>query len=278
MTAPRILVFDSGLGGLSVLRELRIARPDAELCYLADTAGFPYGGLTEGQVIDRVINAMDAATARFAPDIAVIACNTASTLVLPHLRAAFDIAFVGTVPAIKPAANATTNRMISVLATPGTVKRDYTRALIDTYAFHIDVTLVGATRLAELAEAVLRGHPVDEAAIASEIAPAFVELGRRRTDAVVLGCTHYPLIREYLERLAPWPVTWIDPAPAIARRAVSLLPPADPVVTAGVGRAWFTGEERDGATGLGAVLKRFGVATRDVLPLEDARRGRLAQP
>src|SRR5215218_6811357 len=102
--APTILVFDSGLGGLTVLSELQKARPDARFVYGADDAGFPYGGLDEGTLVTRVLAVMERLLVRHAPDLVVVACNTASTLLLPHLRQRFDNPFVGTVPAIKPAA------------------------------------------------------------------------------------------------------------------------------------------------------------------------------
>jgi glutamate racemase len=269
MRPPRVLVFDSGLGGLTVLREIRVARPDAAFTYVADTAGFPYGALGEAQVVRRVMTAVGQVAAGWRPDVAVIACNTASTLVLPHLRAAFDFPFVGTVPAIKPAASITRAGLISVLATPGTVERDYTRALIETYAYHRDVTLVGAMQLATLAERALRGQAVDEAAIVREIAPAFVERHERRTDVVVLACTHYPLLLERLERLAPWPVTWIDPAPAIARRAASLIAGSAQGSVAGGGKAVFTGADED-AGELERILAPFGLAGVHVLNIADA--------
>lgn len=225
-TQPTVLVFDSGLGGLSVLSQVTRACPGANIVYAADDAGFPYGRLSEAALVDRVLSVMERLTSRFHPDLAVIACNTASTLVLPALRARFTIPFVGTVPAIKPAAAQTRTGMISVLATPGTVARDYTRGLIETYAAGHEVTLVGATRLAALAECALKGEPVDDEALRSEIAPCFVEREGRRTDVVTLSCTHYPLLLDRMKRLAPWPVTWIDPAPAIAKRVADLLGPA----------------------------------------------------
>ncbi|MFA6965087.1 glutamate racemase [Bosea sp. (in: a-proteobacteria)] len=225
---PTILVFDSGLGGLTVLSQTTRAQPGAHVVYAADDAGFPYGRLAESELVARVLAVMERLVARFHPDLVVIACNTASTLVLPALRARFAIPFVGTVPAIKPAAALTRSRLISVLATPGTVARDYTRGLIESYAGGCEVTLVGSTRLAGLAEAALKGEPVDEAAIAAEIAPCFVERDGVRTDVVTLSCTHYPLLLERMRRLAPWPVEWIDPAPAIARRVAQLLGPDDP--------------------------------------------------
>jgi glutamate racemase len=225
-SAPTILVFDSGLGGLTVFAELARARPDARFVYAADDAAFPYGRLGEEALVARVLAVMARLIAQHRPDLAVIACNTASTLVLPHLRRRFDVPFVGTVPAIKPAAASSRSRLISVLATPGTVARDYTRGLIEAFAGGCGVALVGSRRLAGFAEAELEGEPAGDGEIRDEIAPCFVEEGGRRTDVVVLACTHYPLLLPRLRRLAPWPVAWIDPAPAIARRVVQLLGPA----------------------------------------------------
>ena len=221
---PRVLVFDSGLGGLTVLAEIVRLRPAAHILYAADDAGFPYGGLAEAELVGRVLAVMDRLIATHRPDVVVIACNTASVSVLPPLRARWPaLAFVGTVPAIKPAAASSRSRMISVLATPATVARDYTQGLIRSFARDCAVTLVGAPRLAALAEAALRGEPVSAGDIEAEIAPAFVERHGRRTDAVVLACTHYPLLIDRLDALAPWPVRFIDSAAAIARRTDSVL-------------------------------------------------------
>jgi len=133
------------------------------------------------------------------------------------------VPFVGTVPAIKPACASSQTKRVSVLGTEATVKREYTMGLIRDFAQGCDVTLVGSARLAPLAEAALRAEPVDDAAIAAELAPCFVDDGTRRTDTVVLACTHFPLLLDRLDRLAPWPVAWVDPAPAIARRVVDLI-------------------------------------------------------
>lgn len=222
--AARAVVFDSGLGGLTVLREIRASRPDVMALYAADDVAFPYGALSETALVARVLKVMEALIAQMRPDAVVIACNTASTLVLEPLRARWpSILFVGTVPAVKPAAERTKSGLISVLATPGTVSRDYTRRLIDDFAARCEVTLVGSSRLAGLAEAAMRGGAVADADILAEIAPCFVEKDGRRTDAVALACTHYPLLLDAYRRLAPWPVEWIDPAPAIARRLDSVL-------------------------------------------------------
>ena len=225
--APTILVFDSGLGGLTVFREIATARPDARFIYIADDEAFPYGELPEVAMIDRVNKVIGEAIVRSSPDLIVIACNTASTIALSHARARFKVPFVGTVPAIKPACTQSRTKRVSVLGTRATVSREYTHALIREFAQGCDVMLVGAAKLASLAEAEINGTPAADADIASEIAPCFVEKDGARSDTVVLACTHYPLLLDRLRKLAPWPVDWLDPAPAIARRVVDLIgPPA----------------------------------------------------
>ncbi|MEH2533053.1 glutamate racemase [Bradyrhizobium sp. AZCC 1588] len=220
---PKILVFDSGLGGLTVLREIVRTRPDAHYLYVADDAFFPYGHHGEDQIIARVVPLVGELLARHVPVLVVIACNTASTLVMSHLRNAYSVPFVGTVPAIKPACASSKTKRVSVLGTKGTVKREYTRRLIDDFAQGCEVTLVGSAELASLAEAALNGNDVRDEDIAAELAPCFVGSGKDRTDTVVLACTHFPLLLDRLTKLAPWPVDWIDPAPAIARRVSELL-------------------------------------------------------
>ncbi|QCI68968.1 glutamate racemase [Phreatobacter stygius] len=263
--APTILVFDSGLGGLTVHREIVRLRPDARFVYCADDAAFPYGRLSEDHLISRVLAVMERLIATHQPDCVVIACNTASTLVMPHLRQRFALPFVGTVPAIKPACEQSASRLVSVLATPGTVARDYTRSLIAEFGLGCTVTLVGSVHLASLAEAVMRGEPADEPAIAAEIAPCFVVEGDRRTDTVVLACTHYPLLVETFRRVAPFAVTWIDPAPAIARRVVQLLGPARPAAKAAPAVALLTDGAARGA--LAAVFSGFGIGETLIDPL-----------
>ena len=226
---PTILVFDSGLGGLTVLREIVKARPDAHYVYVADDAFFPYGHHSEEAIIARVVPLIGDLISAHAPDLVVIACNTASTLVMSHLRSAYKLPFVGTVPAIKPACASSKTKRVSVLGTKGTVKREYTHALIRDFALGCKVTLVGSPDLASLAESALSGVEVGDSAIAAELAPCFVGAdadASARTDTVVLACTHYPLLVDRFIKLAPWPVDWIDPAPAIARRVADLLGPA----------------------------------------------------
>ena len=226
--SPKILVFDSGLGGLTVLREIVKARDDARYVYVADDAFFPYGRHSEDEIITRVVPLMGELIEIHAPDLVVIACNTMSVSVMAQLRAAYGVPFVGTVPAIKPACAASKTKRVSVLGTSGTVKREYTQGLIRDHAQKCTVTLVGSANLASLAEAALGGETIDDDAILAEIAPCFVpsiDGSDLRTDAVVLACTHYPLLLDRLVKLSPWPVAWIDPAPAIARRVVDLLGP-----------------------------------------------------
>jgi glutamate racemase len=256
--SPTILVFDSGLGGLTVYREVIRARPDAAFVYAADDAGFPYGRLDEPQLVARVVDVVGGLIEAHGPDLVVVACNTASTIVLPTLRARFTVPFVGTVPAIKPACAASQSKMVSVLGTEGTVKREYTHALIREFAAGCRVTLVGSPQLASLAERALRGESVADQAIADEIAPCFVADGPKRTDTVVLACTHFPLLTERFERLAPWPVRYLDPAPAIARRVVELIGQPTGRTPAAPTQAVFT-SGRAAAPGLTAALERFGI-------------------
>lgn len=259
----RVLVFDSGLGGLTVYREIARGRPDVALVYAADDAAFPYGAMGEAALVARVLDVIGALVAAHAPDLVVIACNTASTLVLAPLRARHPhLPFVGTVPAIKPAAAASRSRLVSLLATPATVARDYTATLVREHAGDCAVTLVGSARLAELAEARMRGEAIADADIAREIAPCFVEIQGRRTDAIVLACTHYPLLLEDFARLAPWPVAYIDPAPAIARRVDALLGPPERVSARDAAPVAVFTSGRAPSPRLSDSLREFGLAVR----------------
>jgi glutamate racemase len=255
MEGPRekILLFDSGVGGLTVYRELARARPQADYVYVADDAGFPYGRLDEQVLVARVVALMGELIEAHRPDLVVIPCNTASTIALPDLRGKFAVPFVGTVPAIKPACAASVTRRVSVLGTEATVAREYTRALIRDYAQGCRVKLIGSRHLATYVEAELAGAPASDAQILAEIAPCFEEDGAR-TDTVVLACTHYPLLLERLHRLSPWRVNFVDPAPAIARRVVDLLGPA-----AATGKGSAEGIFTSGRAPQ-AVLARFGIS------------------
>jgi glutamate racemase len=214
--------------------------------------------MAERALVSRVVALMGELIAAHRPGLVVIACNTASTIVLPDLRRQFSLPFVGTVPAIKPACSNSITKRISVLGTEATVAREYTRALIRDYAQGCQVTLVGAKQLAAYAEAELAGAPVSDAALEAELAPCFRDDGAR-TDTVVLACTHYPLLIDRLRRLAPWPVNFLDPAPAIARRVGDLLGSAPSASQAGTTRAIFTSGRPPAAA-----LARFGIAAEAV--------------
>lgn len=259
-----ILMFDSGVGGLSVLREARVLMPGRRFIYVADDAAFPYGAWEEPALMAHILQLFARLFDRYDPEISVVACNTASTLVIDALRETFPgRPFVGTVPAIKPAAERTRSGLVSVLATPGTVKRQYTRDLIAQWASKCHVRLVGSDRLAGLAEIYMRDGFVDEEAVRAEIAPCFVEQDDRRTDIVVLACTHYPFLANRMRKTAPWPVDWLDPAEAIARRALSLLATQDKEETDiafrnGVDTAVFTSGKADFATR--RMMQGFGLS------------------
>lgn len=278
---PRVIVFDSGLGGLTVLAEIVKARPDVDYVYAADDARFPYGEMGEGELVHRVVEVVGELIAATKPDVVVIACNTASTLVLPPLRAAHPaLSFVGTVPAIKPAAVASRSGLVSVLATPGTVARDYTQALIRDFAAGRQVELVGAPRLAGIAEQRLRGEPIDTEAVRREIAPCFVQNGERRTDKVVLACTHFPLLLDVFAEVSPWQVDFVDPAPAIARRVDALIgpPEARAAKRGDLAPACFT-SGRAPAPALQKALRRLGLEfSSDVLRPVEALARQLSNP
>jgi glutamate racemase len=258
LASPTIVVFDSGLGGLTVYREVARARPDARFIYAADDALFPYSRLAEAELVARVVSVMERLVLAYDPDLIVVACNTASTIALPALRARFAVLFVGTVPAIKPACAASATKLVSVLGTEATVRREYTRALIREFGAGCDVTLVGSPSLAALAESHLRGDRVADEAIAAEIVPCFVTRGAGRTDTIVLACTHYPLLIERLQRLSPWPAAFLDPAPAIARRVVELIGPVASLRPAAATQAVFTSGTAP-MPALTAALARFGI-------------------
>ncbi|PCJ83479.1 MAG: glutamate racemase [Hyphomicrobiales bacterium] len=226
MTRARLLICDSGLGGLSVASAIRADWADVDMIYAADYAAFPYGEqpakLLHPQILKQYSSWIDA----YKPDAVVIACNTASTLILPSLREAYTIPIVGIVPAIKPAAKLSQSGHISILATPGTVSRDYTKALLDQFASRHQVRLVGSASLAQLAEDWIIDGPSDavQEKIRAQVLPCFHDSGQdTKTDCIALACTHYPLIMGLLADIAPWPVTWIDPSAAIARQVKAVL-------------------------------------------------------
>ena len=223
-TRAHVLVMDSGVGGLSVSAEIRHRLPDVAQSYLADDAFRPYGDKTEAQIRARLPGLLAPVVDMLEPDIVVIACNTASTTALPAIRAALDVPVVGVVPAIKPAARLSRTKTIAVLGTPGTVRRSYVDALIDQHADGCHVRLKGSVALVAQAEAKLAGLPVDMDVVRAEVAPLFSDRTGADVDAVVLACTHFPLIVEELQAATRQSVAWVDSGEAIARRVASLLP------------------------------------------------------
>jgi len=219
---PSAIVFDSGVGGLSVFDCISAALPTVRLVYAADNAYFPFGTKEEAALVARVRTLLTELSHRLRPELIVIACNTASTVALPAVRDALSVPVVGTVPAIKPAAQTSVSRVIGLLGTPGTVKRHYTQALIDEFAPDCTVLRHGSTELVELAEQKLRGEPIAPAAIERSLAGLFGQPGGERIDTVVLACTHFPLLAEELAAGAPRQLRWIDSGAAIARRVASL--------------------------------------------------------
>ena len=245
MTRKRALVFDSGVGGLSVLDAIVAAGAPLDLDYVADNAWLPYGAKSDAQLRARVPALIAAAAREWAPDAVVIACNTASTIALDATRAALGVPVVGVVPPIKPAAALSESGVIGLLATPATVARPYTDDLIAKFAAGRQVIRFGSTALVAAAEAKLAGRAVDGDAIGEAIVGLFNAPGGDRLDVVALACTHFPLLKAELAAAAPRPVSWLDSGAAIAARLMAVLGVApDAAPDAGacrLRRAGFTG-------------------------------------
>ncbi|WNK19384.1 glutamate racemase [Halomonas piscis] len=226
MSGP-VLIFDSGVGGLSVAAALRRHFPEAALCYACDNAWLPYGLRPDAALVRRIVATCKAAVEACRPAVLVVACNTASTLALEPLRAALEVPVVGTVPAIKPAAALSRTRHLGLLATSATVRRPYTRRLIERFAADCRVTCVAADALVGEAEAWLGGREPDAARLDMALASLWqaARLEAAPLDTVVLGCTHFPLLTASLSALAPTPLAWIDSGDAIARRVGQLVAP-----------------------------------------------------
>ncbi|WP_432460256.1 glutamate racemase [Agarivorans sp. QJM3NY_25] len=214
-----VLVFDSGVGGLSVLESVQLLNPHLQYSYLFDNRYFPYGELSEPELIERVCELVAVAVAKLQIDMVVIACNSASTLALPKLRSQHAIPIVGVVPAIKLAASMSQTGHFGILATPGTVERQYTAQLIQDFAANCIVELIGSTELVVLAERKLAGEFIDSRAVHDIVASW---LAMEDLDTVVLGCTHFPLLKEELSQVLGEKVQLIDSGPAIAKRVQHL--------------------------------------------------------
>lgn len=257
MTDPRpILFFDSGVGGLSVLAPTRALLPDAAFVYVADSAGFPYGVKSEGEIAARVPALLGRLAERYHPRLIVIACNTASTIALAEVRTALDLPVVGTVPAIKPAAELSTTRVVGVLGTQATVRQGYVDDLAARFAGDCRVLRHGSAALVELAEAKLRGVAIDLAAVAAAVAP----LIDPDLDTVVLACTHFPLLADELQVAFGPHVRFVDGGPGIARRIAFLT--QGQAWTPAPGIAVFTGAADPALT---PALRNYGLATIETL-------------
>lgn len=226
-TARRVLVFDSGVGGLSVFDAIAASKHELILDYAADNAWLPYGLKSDEDLRARVPALLSALAVQWAPDAVVVACNTASTIALEQVRAALSVPVVGVVPPIKPAAAQTKTGVIGLLATPATVRRKYTDDLIAQFAADKRVVRFGSSALVEAAEQKLRGETPDPSAITEAVEGLFGAAGSADVDVVALACTHFPLLGSELAAAAPRPVTWLDSGEAIARRVASVLN-ADP--------------------------------------------------
>ena len=234
-----LLFFDSGVGGLSVLGPTLRLLPNAPIVYAADSAGFPYGKRSEAELATRVPALLGRLVERFRPRLAVIACNTASTIALDHARAALDIPVVGTVPAIKPAAELSKSRVIGVLGTEATVRQPYVDDLAARFAADCIVIRHGSPELVELAEAKLAGDAIPLEAVHDAIAPMIAQKGGDKMDVMVLACTHFPLLADEIAAAFPG-VAQVDGGPGIARRIAYLTKGQDWPVTPAGGIAVFT--------------------------------------
>jgi glutamate racemase len=216
-----LLIFDSGVGGLSVLEPTLRLLPNAPIVYAADSAGFPYGKRSEAEIASRVPALLGRLVERFRPRLAVIACNTASTIALDHVRSALDLPVVGTVPAIKPAAEISKTRVIGVLGTEATVRQPYVDDLAAKFASDCTIVRHGSPELVELAEAKLAGNEISVEDVRAATQPMFDAPDGERIDTVVLACTHFPLLEDELRAAFP-EVAYVDGGAGIARRIAYL--------------------------------------------------------
>lgn len=259
-----ILFLDSGVGGLSVLGPTRALLPRAPIVYVADTAGFPYGTKTEAEIAARVPALLGRLCERFRPRLIVIACNTASTIALGAVRAALDVPIVGTVPAIKPAAEASVTRVIGVLGTKATVRQPYVDDLTARFAADCTVLRHGSADLVALAEAKLAGGAPNEAAFRAVMAGLLDQAGGDRLDVVVNACTHFPLVAAELAAVCPVGLRFVDGGPGIARRVAHLTATQDWPAQTVPGRAVFTRADA-AALALGPALARYGLTRIEAL-------------
>lgn len=217
--AKRVLIFDSGVGGLSVLDAVAAGGHALSLDYVADNAWLPYGLKSDAELRARVPALLARVTEAWRPDAVVVACNTASTIVLSEVRQALSVPVIGVVPPIKPAAAVTKTGVIGLLATPATVRRQYTDELIAQFAPGKRVVRFGSTALVDAAERKLRGEAVATEAVREAIDALFTE---HAVDVIALACTHFPLLAQELAAAAPRACLWLDSGAAIARRVADV--------------------------------------------------------
>ncbi len=223
MNKHQVMIIDSGAGGLSIASEIRKKLPNTPIAHIADDAHFPYGTKSKPELQHRIIKVCTAANKMLNPSVIVLGCNTASTQVLEELRALLTTPIIGVVPAIKPAAIDSANNVIGILATKGTVDQSYTHTLIKQFAADKTVVLHGSSILVDTIERWMRGVPIDMKNVEQEL---FQLLNKApNMDTVVLACTHFPLIKNELTKLAPQINHWVDSGEAIARRTQHLLKP-----------------------------------------------------
>ena len=203
LPAAPILLFDSGVGGLSILRALKKAAPHAPIVYAADFAGLPYGSKTEAEIAARVPALLGRLVERYRPRLVTIACNTASTIALPAVRAALDIPVVGTVPAVKPAAEQTRSGVIGLIGTQATIRQTYVDNLLHEHGRGATLIRIAAPELVEAAERKLRGQANDAAVFAGVMGRLLAAPDAEGMDIVVLACTHFPLLTAELAAARP---------------------------------------------------------------------------
>ncbi len=218
----KILVFDSGVGGLSVFKAVKVLNPEICPYYVFDHECFPYGTKTDDFIIERVLKIVKKCLLKSQFDVIVVACNTASTVVLPSLRNSVNIPVVGVVPAIKPAARLSKNKVLGLLATPATINREYTKNLIADFAKDCTIVSVGDPDLAALAEEKLITGKTDSEKVKNILKGFVKDNNENNPDIIILGCTHYPFIKEEISSILP-KVKIIDSGEAIARRVRTIL-------------------------------------------------------
>lgn len=222
-----LLFLDTGVGGLSVFAKARAALPKAPMIYAADYAGIPYGEKSEMEVATRVCALLGRLSERYRPRLIVIACNTASVIALGHVRAVLGVPIVGTVPAIKPAALATQTGVFGLLGTKATIRQPYVDRLETEFAHGKTMLRHAAPDLVYVAEAMLRGEQPDMAVCRDAVAGLIGQPGGEQLDAMVLGCTHFPLVADKLAQAAcelghKQSIHFVDGSDGIARRVAHL--------------------------------------------------------